>query len=260
MCQRENFVIMTESLPSTIYAIADVHGRADLLEAMLGHIAAHSSDHQSKPVVIFLGDLIDRGPHSPKVLDQVCSTLDLYPGSRLVLGNHDFYLRELLRGTLTDEDAVNWMDWGGVATVSAYSGRPVPDFTNIATDIRRVFPHHVALLEGALTFKEIGRFCFVHAGIRPGIQLASQSEFDLRWIRAGFLDHMDVFGHVVLHGHTITKSLRPEVYSNRIALDTGAYRTGRLSAAVLRHDELSHFLCTELTEAGAIQVGEWRAD
>jgi hypothetical protein len=257
---QEEIVTTTESLPSDIYAIADVHGRADLLEVMLGYIAAASSDHQSKPIVIFLGDLIDRGPYSPKVLDQVWSTLDLYPGSRLILGNHDFYLRELLRGALTHEDAVNWMDWGGVATVSAYSNRPVPDFENIAADIRRVFPHHVDLLENALTFKEIGRFCFVHAGIRPGVQLANQSEYDLRWIRAGFLDHMDVFGHVVLHGHTITKSLRPEVYSNRIALDTGAYRTGRLSAAVIRRDELSHFVCTELTETGAIQVGEWRPD
>ncbi len=248
----------TQSLSSDIYAIADIHGRADLLEAMLGCIAAASDDHQSKPVVIFLGDLIDRGPDSPKVLDQVCSTLDLYPGSRLILGNHDFYLRELLRGTLTQEDAVNWMDWGGVATVSAYSSCPVPDFENIAADIRRVFPHHVDLLENALTFKEMGRFCFVHAGIRPGILLAKQDEYDLRWIRTGFLDHMDVFGHVVLHGHTITKSLRPEVYANRIALDTGAYRTGRLSAAVIRQDALSHFVCTELTDTGAIHVGEWQ--
>ncbi|MBY3089007.1 hypothetical protein HFO63_33885 [Rhizobium laguerreae] len=249
---------ITESLPYIVYAIADVHGRADLLEAMLGYIAADSNEHHSKPVVIFLGDLIDRGPHSPKVLDQVCLTLDLYPGSRLILGNHDFYLRELLRGALTHEDAVNWMDWGGVATLSAYSTLPVPAFENIAADIRRVFPHHVDLLENALSFKEIGRFCFVHAGKRPGVQLANQSEYDLRWIRAGFLDHIDVFGHVVLHGHTITKSLRPEVYSNRIALDTGAFRTGRLSAAVIRHDELSHFLCTELTESGAIRVAEWR--
>lgn len=249
-----------ESLPSCIYVIADIHGRADLLEAMLGYIATVSKDHQSRPVVIFLGDLIDRGPHSPKVLDQVCSALDDYPGSRLVLGNHDFYLRELLRGTLTDKDAVNWMDWGGVATVSAYSHHPVPDFETIAADIRRVFPHHVALLENALTFMEIGRFCFVHAGIRPGILLAQQDEYDLLWIREGFLDHMGILDHVVLHGHTITKSLRPEIYANRIALDTGAYRTGRLSAAVITHDELSHFVCTELTQTGAIQVAEWRPD
>lgn len=247
-------------ISTEIYAIADVHGRADLLEAILGYIAAASSDHPSLPVVIFLGDLIDRGPQSPKVLDQVCSTLDLYPGSRLILGNHDFYLRELLRGSLTSEDATNWMDWGGVATMSAYSNRPVPDFEKIAADIHHVFPHHVELLENAITFKEVGRFCFVHAGIRPGILLQNQDEYDLRWIRTGFLDHLDVLSHVVLHGHTITKTLRPEIHSNRIALDTGAYRTGLLSAAVIKGDELSHFLCTELTEAGAIQVGAWRPE
>lgn len=241
-----------------IYAIADVHGRADLLEAMLAHIAGASQGRQSKPIVIFLGDLIDRGPHSPKVLDQVAATLKVYPGSRLILGNHDFYLRELLRGELTDEDAVNWMDWGGVATVSAYSDRPVPDFKNIAADIRRNFPHHAVLLENALTFSQIGSFSFVHAGIRPGILLANQSEYDLRWIRAGFLDHLGAFDHVVIHGHTITQSLRPEVYGNRIAVDTAAYRSGRLSAAVLRNDKLEHFLCTDLTVAGTIEVSEWR--
>ena len=248
----------TDSVPSDIYAIADVHGRADLLEAMLDYIAAASHGQLSKPIVIFLGDLIDRGPHSPKVLDQVALTLNLYPGSRLILGNHDFYLRELLRGTLTDQDAANWMGWGGVATVSAYSDSPVPDFKNIASDIHRTFPHHADLLENALTFMEIGHYCFVHAGIRPGVLLAKQSEDDLRWIRAGFLDHMEAFDHVVIHGHTITQSLRPEIYPNRIALDTGAYRTGRLSAAAIRRGGFSHFVCTELTEAGAIQVGEWR--
>ncbi|MFK4771846.1 metallophosphoesterase [Rhizobium sp. ZW T2_16] len=107
----------TDNFPPVMYAIADVHGRADLLGAMLDYIAEESNKVQSKPVVIFLDDLIDRGPHSPKVLDQVCSTLDLYPGSCLILRNHDFYLRELLRGTLTDGDAVNWMDWGGTTTV-----------------------------------------------------------------------------------------------------------------------------------------------
>ena len=250
----------SDHLPPTIYAIADVHGRADLLETMLGYIAASSSVYPSNPIVIFLGDLIDRGPHSPKVLDLVSQTIERYPGSRLILGNHDYYLRELLRGTLADADAVNWLDWGGVATISAYSNRPVPDLGRIAEDIRQAFPHHIDLLENAITFEQLGRFCFVHAGIRPGILLAEQSEYDLRWIRAGFLDHLDDFEHVVLHGHTITGSLRPEIYANRIALDTGAYRTGRLSAAVIENDQLLHFVCTELSDAGSITVGRWWPD
>ena len=248
---------MTDNMPSDIYAIADIHGRADLLEAMLRHIAVASRERRSKPIVIFLGDLIDRGPRSPHVLDLVASTLSLYPGSRLVLGNHDFYLRALLREELSYEDAVNWMDWGGVATVSAYSDRPVPDFKGIAADIRDAFPHHSHLLENALTYKEIGRFCFVHAGIRPGVPLRAQTDYDLRWIRSGFLDHMDTFDHIVVHGHTITSSLRPEVYANRIAVDTAAYRTGRLSAAVIRQDNLSNFICTHLIANGEIAVEEW---
>lgn len=249
---------MTDAAASDVYAIADIHGRADLLKVLLDHIATVSSERRSKPIIIFLGDLIDRGPRSPDVLDLVASTLDSYPGSRLVLGNHDFYLRALLRDELADADAVNWMDWGGVATLTAYSDRPVPDFKNIAADIRGAFPHHVDLLENALTYKAVGRFCFVHAGIRPGIPLLEQTAYDLRWIRAGFLDYLEPLDHVVVHGHTITASLRPEVYDNRIALDTAAYRTGRLSAAVIRQDALSHFVCTELNGMGEIVVGEWR--
>ncbi len=247
---------MTDHAPSDIYAVADIHGRADLLEALLRHIATVSSERRSKPIVIFLGDLIDRGPQSPAVLDLVAATLEQYPGSHLILGNHDFYLRSLLREELSPADAVNWMDWGGVATVSAYSARPVPDFKGIAADIRRAFPHHAVLLDNALTYRQMGSFCFVHAGVRPGVPLAEQDEYDLRWIRAGFLDHVDPFDHMVVHGHTITNSLLPEVYDNRIALDTAAYRTGRLSAAVIRQDKLSHFVCTALNALGEISVEE----
>ncbi|MDR7145448.1 hypothetical protein [Rhizobium sp. BE258] len=73
----------------------------------------------------------------------------------------------------------------------------------------------------------------------------------------GILDHVDQFDHIVVHGHTITNSLWPEIYQNRIALDTAAYRTGRLSAAVIRHDRLSHFLCTGIAANGGISVEEW---
>lgn len=224
---------------------------------MLNHIRIVSNDLEQKPIIIFLGDLIDRGPHSPRVLDLVAATLEEYTGSQLILGNHDYFLRQLLRGDLTAEEATNWMDWGGVATISAYSSRPVPDFENIALDIRRAFPHHVDLLESALSHREIGQFCFVHAGIRPGIALAEQAECDLRWIRSEFLDHDAPHSHIVVHGHTITSSARPEIFANRIALDTGAYRTGRLCAAVIRWDELSCFVCTNVAADGKIRVEEW---
>lgn len=239
---------------SDIYAIADIHGRADLLRALLDHIAA---SEERQPVIIFLGDLVDRGPHSPDVLDLVAFVLDRYPGSRFVIGNHDYYLRSLLHGELTHEDATNWMDWGGVATVSAYSRNPVPNFAGIAADIRKSYQHHMDLLDRAVTHVVAGRFCFVHAGIRPGVPLAEQTDYDLRWIRAGFLDYIEPLDHIVVHGHTITSSLRPEIYPNRIALDTGAYRTGRLSAAVIRDDELSHFLCTAVDDDGGIGIEQW---
>ena len=82
---------------------------------------------------------------------------------------------------------------------------------------------------------KFGDYLFVHAGIRPGIDLSLQSQADLRWIRLPFLDHADDHGFVVVHGHTITDGIdeRP----NRIGIDTGAYRTNVLSALGLEGEE-----------------------
>jgi serine/threonine protein phosphatase 1 len=73
-----------------------------------------------------------------------------------------------------------------------------------------------------------GDYLFVHAGIRPGVELERQASKDLRWIREGFLDDRTDHGVIVVHGHTIVD--RPEEHPNRIAIDTGAYRYGTLTA------------------------------
>ena len=78
----------------------------------------------------------------------------------------------------------------------------------------------------------IGDYLFVHAGIDPGTPLDAQRTGDLRWIREPFLSHPDCFGPVVVHGHTITD--KPQIRHNRIGLDTGAYRSGRLTALGLQ--------------------------
>jgi serine/threonine protein phosphatase 1 len=97
---------------------------------------------------------------------------------------------------------------------------------------------------------ELGDYLFVHAGIRPGVPLNEQKISDLRWIREPFLDHVQPFDHVVVHGHTITPVI--DMRTNRIGIDTGAYRSGRLTALGLEGTERWQIAAVE--DDGAIRV------
>jgi predicted phosphodiesterase len=233
-----------------IVVIGDIHGRADLLEKLLAEIVASVPGAR----IIFLGDLIDRGPSSARVLDMVHELKASRPGTELILGNHDFYMREHLRGTLTDEDAGKWFQWGGMQTLHSYSPVGIDTLKQYRDLVLSGYPLHQELLESAKSILTWGDYCFVHAGIRPGLPLADQAEHDLMWIREGFLDYEGHLPAIVVHGHSITPSRMPQVNSNRIAIDTGAYGTGRLTAAVFERNSLSHFLCTETSPTGRIHV------
>lgn len=233
-----------------IVAIGDIHGRADLLHKLLEDMARLMPDTK----VLFLGDLIDRGAASEQVLDLVHDYKERHPETELILGNHDFYLRECLHGTLTEDDAEKWLAWGGRQTLECYGAQDLERWSGVRKQILSRFPHHLELLESAKGIVTLGDHCFVHAGIRPGVPLDDQSGYDLMWIREGFLDHVEPLPLIVVHGHTITQSLLPEVHVNRIAIDTGAYRSHRLTAAVFENNALSHFLCTEQSPTGAIHV------
>jgi len=102
----------------------------------------------------------------------------------------------------------------------------------IRAAIRR---EHVKFLESFDDSCRFGDYLFVHAGIRPGVEVDQQSQADLRWIRDPFLFDETDHGFVVVHGHTIRSQV--EVRPNRIGIDTGAYRTGVLTALAIEGDE-----------------------
>jgi serine/threonine protein phosphatase 1 len=238
-------------MEKTIVAIGDIHGRADLLRALLAELSRTVTD----ATIVFLGDLIDRGPSSSEVLDMVHECMQRHPDTELILGNHDFYLRECLRGNLTDDDADKWVSWGGVQTLESYSAVHCKNWKQVQDLILFAFPHHLELLNSAKGMVTYGDYCFVHAGIRPGVSLSKQTEHDLMWIRHGFLEYSEPHPLMVVHGHSITPSKLPEVHPNRIAIDTGAYGTGRLTGAIFEQSALSYFLCTEKSPTGTISVG-----
>ena len=220
-----------------VYAIGDVHGRLDLLIPLLAHIrddiAARSiADNH----VVLLGDLVDRGPYSAETLEYVVSGLPGFATFHTLMGNHEEAMLRAL-DPLEDRSQNLWLKFGGYETLASY-GVPVSllgdEIPSIET-LRRYIPerHHQFLdsLPDAIRF---GDYVLVHAGVRPGVALDEQSSADMRWIRKDFLDHRGDLGAYIVHGHSI--SIEPDIQTNRIGIDTGAYRSGTLTALGLEGD------------------------
>jgi serine/threonine protein phosphatase 1 len=217
------------------YAIGDVHGRLDLLEDVLTKIE-EDIEHRPKlkTFIVFLGDLIDRGPASAGVIERLRTYLPT--GSRPVFlaGNHEEILLRVLSG---DADVMRqWLKFGGAECAESYGLDPqllnaLEDQAAIESLRAKIPRKHREFLESFGDTFRFGDYLFVHAGIRPGVDIESQEAHDLRWIREPFLGHSREHGFVVVHGHTIVKEV--EERPNRIGIDTGAYRSGVLTALVV---------------------------
>ena len=223
-----------------IYAVGDVHGRADLLSKLFMRIDA---DLKARPtadsVQIFLGDYIDRGPNSRQVVDLLIARRREH-GAICLKGNHEDYALQFL----TDPAVLNqWKNIGGLNTLLSYGVTPTrrdnaQSQHEVATALDQAIPDsHRRFFQGLGLSFTCGDFFFAHAGVRPGIPLHEQSQQDLLWIREDFLLHEEDFGKVVVHGHTPARE--PDIRPNRINIDTGAYATGRLTCLVLEGDQMS---------------------
>lgn len=221
------------------YAVGDIHGRLDLLDRALQQIEAdNDSRGKTRTSVIFLGDLIDRGPDSAGVLERLRQYRPAFGKTVFLLGNHEEVLLRVLEG---DHALMRqWLTFGGAEFVSSYalnldeviSADPSQAIQMINAAIPR---DHVQFIRSFVDSISFGSYLFVHAGIRPGLALADQTQADLRWIRSPFLEDERDHGQVVVHGHTISE--RVERLPNRIGIDTGAYRTGILTVLGLEGAE-----------------------
>jgi len=218
-----------------LYAIGDIHGRDDLLAELLAGIEADSARRDpAKRVVVFLGDLIDRGPASKEVVERLRTYRPA--GTRLVFlaGNHEEVLLRILDGE--SRLVPDWLRFGGAECLRSYGADPdrlrrIAPARALET-IRSAIPQsHAEFLRSFDDTFCAGNYLFVHAGIRPGIPLAEQAPSDLRWIREPFLTDGADHGFLVVHGHTIREGI--DERTNRIGIDTGAYRFGVLTAVGL---------------------------
>ncbi|MBN9036078.1 MAG: serine/threonine protein phosphatase [Rhizobiales bacterium] len=214
-----------------VYAVGDVHGRRDLIEAMHDRIGEEiARDGVADWRIVHLGDYVDRGPDTAGVLDFLTSRIAGEPRIVALAGNHDVALVDFLaHGDRTQM----FRRFGGNDTARSY-GTHV-DFATAATAeagrqaLARAMPQaHLDFLSGLPRAVAFGDFFFCHAGIRPGVPLERQDPEDLIWIREPFLGHPGLHPKVIVHGHTPHDEA--ELMPNRVDLDTLAYASGRLTA------------------------------
>ncbi|MHC1548822.1 metallophosphoesterase family protein [Phyllobacterium sp. K27] len=221
------------------YAIGDVHGCARLLKRLLSAIRKDAEKQGTVPRVIFLGDIIDHGPDSRLAMDQVWQTLEDWPDSRLILGNHDNFLLDFMTADIIDVSRFDaWVArQGGLATLISYGLEDFDSNDAMVEYFGDAYQTHIDLLKSADRIILDRKFAFVHAGIDPSLPIEQQNTRDLMWIREPFLQFQGSLSHIVVHGHTPNKEFGPEIKSNRIGIDTWAVRTGKLSCLAISPDQ-----------------------
>jgi serine/threonine protein phosphatase 1 len=215
-----------------LYAIGDIHGRDDLLGALLDAIAADAARAGPPNRLVTLGDYVDRGPGSAAVIERLSrfhrDDFTFVP----LMGNHEHLMMQFLADA---DEAGPWLANGAGATLASYgvavgSGwQEKPRYGALRSALaRRLPPHHRRFLDTLATSHAVGEYLFVHAGIRPGVAMDDQDPQDLIWIRGPFLRATEPHGFMVVHGHSIAREV--DVCANRVGIDTGAFASGRLTA------------------------------
>lgn len=224
------------------YVIGDIHGCKDLLLDAMSKI----DDHRIKNMdptdrlesrIIFLGDYIDRGPDSKGVLDYLMDYQDNMGRDKIIClkGNHEqMFLDAFYESFDTDAQDHPCFDmWYYNGGFSSLPDRP--------ENIWKTDAKYVVWMRSLPIAYDDGARYFVHAGIDPTIPLSAQREADQLWIRDRFLDCTFMFEKFVIHGHTPVDD-GPVLLPNRLNMDTGAYRTGKLGVAAFERTFKSRFV------------------
>ncbi len=192
-----------------IYAVGDIHGCLDQLERLLDKV----QPDLEKDILLFIGDYIDRGPDSRRVVEYVLGLQQKYPLEHVVClkGNHEAMFLNFLQGRERELFLFN----GGLGTLRDYWGNNWESARELILP-----PEHDRFYQELQTIYETPDYIFVHAGLKPGVPSAEQQEKDLLWIRGEFITSMEDFGRLVIFGHTPFKA--PLVMPNKIGIDTGA--------------------------------------
>ncbi|MCK0143115.1 metallophosphoesterase [Aliiroseovarius sp. F20344] len=210
--------------------VGDIHGRLDALQAALDLIARHPEYDQSP--LVFVGDYMDRGPASAEVL-RLIMALQSGAGREVIClrGNHEQLLLSFLENPVLN--APVWFSNGGLETLRSFGVNASKldmrgDRVMMVRERLKKEMGEAALsfIEGLPTRWTTGNVAVVHAGADPAVSIENQEEDFLVWGHPDFRRLPRQDGIWVAHGHTIVPDV--SVRHGRIAVDTGAYRTGIL--------------------------------
>ncbi len=220
-----------------VYAIGDVHGRLDLFERMIQHIRADEMAVAERPLIVLLGDYVDRGPESAGVLSRILKLqAEAWCDVEVLLGNHE---ESMLKFLYSAHHGPAWVDYGGGSTLGSYGVALPAARTDLAQweETRKTFAEilpeaHLALLNAMKYLLKVEDYVFVHAGVRPDQPLDEQGPETFLWVRGAFMASEKACDFVVVHGHTPEDE--PTDKRWRIGIDSGAYATGVLTAIRLK--------------------------
>jgi serine/threonine protein phosphatase 1 len=212
---------------SLTYAIPDLHGRRDLLDAALDRIADHAAGEPA--TIVTLGDYVDRGPNSRQVVERLMEFQSETLSLVALKGNHEAMMWEACNKRA---DLNFWIENGGDTTLASY--REPSDAAGSLTFL--VPKSHLQWIADLALMHVDRQRVYVHAAVDPGIPLKQQSERTLLWKR-----YPEAYGkghgrrHVV-HGHHSTPQA-PIVTPGKTNLDSLAWKTGRLVVGVFDDDK-----------------------
>ena len=221
------------------YVIGDIHGCYDELCELLSLIERDAQSLEDGPkYIVFLGDLMDRGPKSNEVIEHLRTFNPDYAKPIFLMGNHEEVFLNVLSGSVSA--LTSWFGFGGRACVRSYGvtnlGEILINPENVLFRIQDAVPQsHIDFIESFDETFQFGPYLCVHAGIKPRVPIEKQSTRDLRWIRKEFMAYEKPHPFIIVHGHTIVE--KADIRHNRIAIDTGTYEGGPLTAIRLSKNE-----------------------
>jgi serine/threonine protein phosphatase 1 len=223
-----------------LYVIGDVHGMNDLLLRILAKIKEDAARHNiENPRIILVGDYTDRGHDSRAVIDHLIA-LKRELGDRLItlMGNHDEYILKFLDRPTRQR---RWLNLGGTDTLYSFGlqlaeDAPDDELEVTSTRFKRALGHdRKKFLENLQLSFQSGNIFIAHAGADPAVPIAKQTPKTLLWIREMKKPRKD--GIWVVHGHTVQNEAN--IKDGRIAIDTGAFFSNRLTAVRITKGQAS---------------------
>lgn len=224
-----------QTLPTAIYAVGDIHGRFDLYQRLERQIIEDAASIDGQKLLILLGDLVDRSAGVSGLIDHLLGP-DPAGFKRVTLcGNHEDMMCRFLNDPAKNRA---WLDYGGAETLASYGVHHLGAKTPIGTiqhQLTTAIPtDHRDFLMGLPLSLSVGEYVFAHAYFDLDKSAGAQDATALLWGDPARADHAQK-GRQLIHGHVIVDEAR--IRPNRISIDTGAYKTGVLTAVRLRSGE-----------------------